>query len=121
MPILNVIESKKLTNILVVVIRYFGGIKLGAGGLVRAYTNSVVSALEEADIVDLINGKKIEIIFDYNQEKNIKSLISDKKIIAKKYFEKVIYIVEISNNDIYLIEQFINKYEIIEDDIFLEK
>lgn len=39
MPMLNVLENKKLNNVLAVVIRYFGGIKLGAGGLVRAYTN----------------------------------------------------------------------------------
>ena len=45
-PILNVINKKNITNILVVVIRYFGGIKLGAGGLVRAYTNSTSEAFK---------------------------------------------------------------------------
>ena len=44
-PILHVLQMNNLTNILCVVIRYFGGIKLGAGGLVRAYTNSFVKAL----------------------------------------------------------------------------
>ena len=42
LPILNVLKKKNLTNILAIVIRYFGGIKLGAGGLVRAYSNSIV-------------------------------------------------------------------------------
>lgn len=46
-PILNVIDKKNLTNILVVVVRYFGGIKLGAGGLVRAYTKCANGAVEE--------------------------------------------------------------------------
>ena len=46
-PILNVIEKKNLTNILVVVVRYFGGIKLGAGGLVRMYTKCASEAVGE--------------------------------------------------------------------------
>lgn len=46
-PILNVIEKKKLANLLVVVVRYFGGIKLGAGGLVRMYTKCASEALSE--------------------------------------------------------------------------
>lgn len=45
-PILNVIEKKKLQNIMIVVIRYFGGVKLGAGGLVRAYTKAASLATE---------------------------------------------------------------------------
>ncbi|MGL4623525.1 MAG: YigZ family protein, partial [Culicoidibacterales bacterium] len=45
-PMLEVLKKRNLTNIVVVVTRYFGGIKLGAGGLVRAYTQSVVSALD---------------------------------------------------------------------------
>ena len=46
-PILNVIKKKNLTNILVVVVRYFGGIKLGAGGLTRAYTKCCAGVLED--------------------------------------------------------------------------
>ena len=45
-PILNVIKKKNLTNILVAVVRYFGGIKLGAGGLTRAYTKACAGVLE---------------------------------------------------------------------------
>ncbi len=47
MPILNVIHMKKLNNILIVVIRYFGGIKLGAGGLTRAYSNSASEIIKK--------------------------------------------------------------------------
>ena len=46
-PILNVLEKKNLKNVMVVVIRYFGGVKLGAGGLVRAYTKSASSAIKD--------------------------------------------------------------------------
>ena len=46
-PILNVIKKKNLTNVLVAVVRYFGGIKLGAGGLTRAYTKSTAEVLKD--------------------------------------------------------------------------
>ena len=49
-PILNVIEQKKLVNTAVVVTRYFGGVKLGAGGLVRAYSNAAAAALDRAEL-----------------------------------------------------------------------
>lgn len=49
MPILNVIHMKKLNNILIVVIRYFGGIKLGAGGLTRAYSKSASEIVKKLD------------------------------------------------------------------------
>lgn len=51
-PILNVLQKKNVTNILCVVIRYFGGVKLGAGGLVRAYTNSASEAFKLTELVE---------------------------------------------------------------------
>lgn len=48
-PILNVLQKKDITNILCVVIRYFGGVKLGAGGLIRAYTKSASEAIEKVN------------------------------------------------------------------------
>lgn len=51
-PILNVIQKKNITNVLVVVIRYFGGIKLGAGGLVRAYTTSTSEAFKLVNLIE---------------------------------------------------------------------
>ena len=58
MPILNVLEKNNLNNILCVVIRYFGGIKLGAGGLVRAYSNSISNALKNSKFFKLKDEKK---------------------------------------------------------------
>ena len=51
LPILNVLKHNNLNYILAIVIRYFGGIKLGAGGLVRAYSNSITDTLKLCDIV----------------------------------------------------------------------
>ena len=53
-PILNVLLKNNLNNILCIVVRYFGGIKLGAGGLVRAYTNSVSSALLQSALFSAV-------------------------------------------------------------------
>ena len=76
-PILKVLENNNLNNILAVVIRYFGGIKLGAGGLVRAYTKSVTNTLEQDNIVSLEEGYNIDIEFNYNQIKEIDYLLKD--------------------------------------------
>lgn len=70
-PILNVIKQKKLTNVLVVVIRYFGGVKLGAGGLVRAYTEAVTECLKKATIIDIKQMCNISFHIDYDKAFNI--------------------------------------------------
>jgi uncharacterized YigZ family protein len=56
LPMLDVLKAKKLFKTVVVVTRYFGGIKLGTGGLTRAYGGSVVSALEKAEIITMEEG-----------------------------------------------------------------
>lgn len=52
LPILNVLKKQRLQNILVVVVRYFGGIKLGAGGLIKAYMDTCIGLIKKADFVD---------------------------------------------------------------------
>mgnify|MGYP004577623689 FL=1 len=83
MPILNVLENNELNYVFAVVIRYFGGIKLGAGGLVRAYSNSVSETLKN-NIKDLEQNIRIEILFDYSNSKKIDFLLKD--ISKDKYF-----------------------------------
>lgn len=70
-PILNVIKQKKLINVLVIVIRYFGGVKLGAGGLVRAYTEAVTECLKKATIIDIKQMCNISFHIDYDKAFNI--------------------------------------------------
>lgn len=91
MPMLNVLESNDLDNILAVTIRYFGGIKLGAGGLVRAYTSSVTEALKETDIILLLKSYKAVIEFDYKDIDKINYILKDYKITYKEYDNNVIY------------------------------
>ena len=83
MPILNVLENNNLNYIFAVVIRYFGGIKLGAGGLIRAYSNSVSETLKN-NIKELEQSIRIEISFDYLNSKKIEFLLKD--VQKDKYF-----------------------------------
>lgn len=91
MPILHVLESQNLQHVIAIVIRYFGGIKLGAGGLVRAYTNSVSECLQAAEIVSLEECQIIHIEFDYNNTKQVDYLLQNNTIIKKEFGEKIIY------------------------------
>ncbi len=64
-PILGQIDSLGLSDVLVVVVRYFGGIKLGIPGLIRAYKTSTADALAQADIVEKVAGKTFRLTFGY--------------------------------------------------------
>lgn len=119
LPILNVLEKNELNNILVIVVRYFGGIKLGAGGLVRAYTNSVVECLKD-NIKDIKKGIKLEIKFGYDKVKIIDNIFKD-KIIDKYFDEYIMYIIKISYDEYELIkDKLINlNVKVLEDNIII--
>ena len=93
-PILNVIEGENLINVLVVVIRYFGGIKLGPGGLIRAYSNTCKEVINKSTLIDLINGLEASITFDYSKEKEINYLLKNTIIKNKLYEQNCTYIIE---------------------------
>ncbi len=71
-PILNVIVNKKLYNVLIIVTRYFGGILLGTGGLVRAYTNSAVEVINNSKIIHMQKGMQLKLSINYNDFSKIK-------------------------------------------------
>ena len=102
LPILNVLEKNELNNVLAIVVRYFGGIKLGAGGLVRAYTNSVVECIKD-NITDIKKGLILELRFTYDKVKIIDNYFKD-KIIDKYFDEDIMYIVKISYDEYELIK-----------------
>lgn len=109
MPILNVLKQNNLTNILCVVIRYFGGIKLGAGGLIRAYSSSASEALNKANIVNLIKGYKIIIEFSYNNIKQIDYLLKNIQI-KKDYSNNITYTFNIKEEKLNKIENELSKF-----------
>jgi uncharacterized YigZ family protein len=83
-PILEMIKNKGLTNLAVVVTRYFGGIKLGTGGLVRAYTHVAQRAFDEAGIVSKTLLSKIVVKVDYSMHGKVQNFIYDSKYILDK-------------------------------------
>ena len=91
-PILNILKKNNLCNILVVVTRYFGGILLGTGGLVRAYSESTTKALEKSIRVRNILGIKMEVILEYNEYEKFKYYckINEINIQNVKYEENIV-------------------------------
>ena len=106
-PMLNVLTKENYTNILVITVRYFGGIKLGAGGLVRAYSKSVKEALNIATTIDLELGYRVQITASYSKQKELDYLLKNALIIKKEYQEKIEYEVLISKDSI----QALNNYD----------
>jgi uncharacterized YigZ family protein len=76
-PILGQIRSQQLSNALIVVVRYFGGIKLGVGGLIHAYREAALDAIQNNEIVQKIVRKTIDLQFDYLQMNEVMKLIKD--------------------------------------------
>lgn len=76
-PILGQIDSVGLSDILVVVVRYFGGIKLGIPGLIRAYKTSTSDALEKAEIIDKIAGTNYSLEFGYMDMNAVMKVLKD--------------------------------------------
>lgn len=94
-PMLQVLEKNNLNHVLCIVVRYFGKIKLGAGGLVRAYTKSVTETIKN-NIIDLIPGYKVSLIFNYEKLKNVDYILKDIKIIYKEFNDKIVYVANIN-------------------------
>lgn len=114
-PILKVLENNNLNYILAIVVRYFGGILLGAGGLVRAYTKSVTSTIQKDNLITLVKGYNIDIIFNYDIVKNIDYLLKDIKINNKVFDTKIKYNIDIPEK---FLDTIINnkiEYKIIKD------
>ena len=87
-PILGQINSRELTNILVIVVRYFGGILLGTGGLVVAYKEATTDALDQAEVIEKTVDESISIIFDYVLMNEVMRIIKDTNAqISSQNFE----------------------------------
>ena len=112
-PILNQIRSKNLSNILVVVVRYFGGTKLGVSGLIRAYKQATFDALENAKIVEQILTQKLTIRFAYPVMNQVMKLIKDQdlKIISQGYEDENLMQIEVRNRLVELVTEKLEKID----------
>lgn len=88
-PILGQIRSMELTNTLVIVVRYFGGTKLGVGGLINAYRTAAESALEAPTKIEIHEVLTVTLLFDYDSISVVEKLISDFEInVSDRIFEE---------------------------------
>ena len=109
LPILKCILGNNLNNTCIIVVRYFGGILLGTGGLVKAYTESAKTVISTSNIVRYIRVKKVKLVYMYDDISKIKRIIEEigrikigeeifVDIISEKYTEKVELEIYISYN-----------------------
>lgn len=108
-PMLKIILENGLSNVLVVVTRYFGGILLGTGGLVRAYSDVTKKAIEKTKIIQKTRGYEAKIQIEYDSLETLKYYLKKQniKIINTNYEEKIEVIVEIPKN---VLNEFTNNY-----------
>lgn len=91
-PMLNILQKNNLCNILIIVTRYFGGILLGTGGLVRAYSDSLIGAIDIAVKINQTIGIEMEVTLDYNQFEKFQHYCKINTIEIKKvnYLDNII-------------------------------
>ncbi len=117
-PILNQITSNKLNQVLIVVVRYFRGVKLGVGPLTRAYAKVAREVITKDNIIELTKGYSINITFDYNNQKEVNYLLSNSKIINKVFDKEITYQALVDKDTL----NKLSKYNIeINKDIYIEK
>lgn len=117
-PILNQIIGHNLNYTLIVVIRYFGGIKLGTGLLTRTYSKVAREVIQKDNIINLIKGYNITIKFNYENIKDIDYILLNSRIISKEYNNNITY-------NVLVIEETLNKLNnykvIINNETYIEK
>ncbi|BBL56831.1 IMPACT family protein [Methylomonas koyamae] len=108
-PIFQHLEGKQLINLVVAVVRYFGGIKLGAGGLTRAYGNVAKAVIEAADIVDYVEFAEVDLTLDYSRlqplEYQLKKL--DGSILAQEFSDNVRLTVKLPKHNLPSLDAFL--------------
>lgn len=111
-PMLGIITGKELTNVLVIVTRYFGGILLGTGGLVRAYSEATNSVIENSIIIKKDYGLEVSFETKYSELEKMKYYFRQNniKIVDTQYGEKIKIIVEITEEKLKKMEN--NKNEL---------
>jgi uncharacterized YigZ family protein len=115
MPIYGQIQSFGLTNVLVVVVRFFGGVKLGVGGLISAYKTAAQMALEESVILEKTIDVHFQISFDYKNMNKVMRIIKEKnlEIISQQMKESCqIIIATRKKNAEIIFDIFFNLFEI---------
>lgn len=124
-PMLDILKKNQFTNVLVIVTRYFGGILLGTGGLVRAYSEATKRAIENSDVGEIVSGERYIIEVSYENVNNVLYWCNklNIKICENVYETSIKLIIESTKEDK---EKLINNVEIenikvVNSNIFIEK
>ena len=110
-PILGQINSRELTNILVVVIRYFGGVKLGTSGLIVAYREAAAEALSAATVIEKTIEETVTFTFPYVMMNSVMRVVKElsPRIVEQKYDETCIITLAIKRSMAPMLEERLNK------------
>jgi uncharacterized YigZ family protein len=100
LPMLELLRKREIENVLAVVVRYFGGILLGSGGLIRAYSQSIAQCLNEAELNEVTNVMQSTISFPLRFADPLFHLLKDTIILNKTFAENVL-VTLISDDDIW--------------------
>ncbi len=99
-PMLNILQKNGYVNVLIIVTRYFGGILLGTGGLVRAYSNSLMLAIEKSQKIKKVFGEIDEVVLEYSEMENFKYYCKNNEIniVEIEYQEKIVCKIELETD-----------------------
>lgn len=123
-PMLSILQKNELINVLVIVTRYFGGILLGTGGLVRAYSDALTKAVENSEFVCEELGYEVEVTIEYGEQEKLEYYCKQNKlkIVETQYTDKINCIIEMNNkekedfiNNLNKMNYKIEKYEILKE------
>lgn len=124
-PMLDILKKNQFTNVLVIVTRYFGGILLGTGGLVRAYSEATKRVIENSDVVEIVSGERYIIEVSYENVNNVLYWCNklNIKICENVYETSIKLTIESTKEDK---EKLINNVEVenikvVNSNIFIEK
>lgn len=116
-PILNQIISNNLNYVLIIVVRYFGGVKFGTGPLTRTYAKLARNVIKKENIITLTKGYDIDITFNYDNIKTIDYILNNSKIIKKEFKDTIKYNAQVDKE----ILNKLNNYNIkINKEIYIE-
>lgn len=116
-PMLTILQKNDLANVVVIVTRYFGGILLGTGGLVRAYSDSLLKAISLSKLCKKCLGVEMEVVLEYSNYENFKYYCKNKEIsiVDVQYAEEIVCKIELEDDKrMQLLEDFETKKVMIQ-------
>ena len=117
-PMLNVLERSGVGDVAAVVVRYFGGIKLGTGGLVRAYSSSVSEAMKQVECVAKLAMEELSLIFPYSEEAQIRYLLTAEQgeVLEVQYGESVLMLCRLPSTQLVCFKDRLDFVVVIRDE-----